>query len=69
MKRLLAIAVCNTTKPATVRAHVSGMRANNFGDLVFVYHAEFTTSSGQGSKKKTSKYLLLLELDAASSLL
>ena len=52
---------CLRAKPAPSRARVSGIRADNFGDLVFVDHADVDF--------RGHKFCVLLVLDAASSLL
>ena len=52
---------CSKARPAPCRSRVSGIRADNFGDLIFIDHAEV--------KYHGAKYLVLLVLDAASSLL
>ena len=57
--------ICSASKPAPMRARVSGLRAENFGDLLFVDHAEFTLKS-EGNR---TKYVALLVLDAATNLL
>ena len=55
---------CNETKPSPARSRVSGLRAVNFGDMIFADHAEFTVEQESGTKEK---YLALLIFDAASS--
>ena len=53
--------VCGTSIAPPPRARVSGIRATNFGDVIFVDHAEIQLRKG--------KYVVLLVLDGASSLL
>ena len=52
---------CSTSIAPPPRARVSGIRATNFGDVVFVDHAEI--------QLRKSKYVVLLVLDGASNLL
>ena len=47
---------CMETKPAPARSRISGIRANNFGDILFV-------------DQKEKEYCIFLVLDVASSLL
>ena len=51
---------CSTFIAPPPRARVSGIRASNFGDVIFVDHAEV---------QLRSKYMVLLVLDGANSLL
>ena len=51
--------VCSTSIAPPPRARVSGIRASNFGDVIFVDHAEIMLRS--------NKYMALLVLDSASS--
>ena len=53
--------VCSTSIAPPPRARVSGIRATNFGDVIFVDHAEI--------QLRKSKYVVLLVLDGASNLL
>ena len=53
--------VCSTSIAPPPRARVSGIRATNFGDVIFVDHAEIQLRKG--------KYVVLLVLDGASNLL
>jgi len=53
--------VCSESQPAPSRARVSGLRAQNFGDLVFLDHAKIP-HGGQ-------KYAVLLIRDGATNLL
>ena len=53
--------VCQKTKPAPLRAQYAGVRAKNFGDVVFVDHCEV--------KHITKKHELFLVLDGATRLL
>ena len=53
--------VCSTSIAPPPRARVSGIRASNFGDVIFVDHAEIMLRS--------SKYMVLLVLDGATNLL
>jgi hypothetical protein len=52
---------CSDAAPAPSRSRITGIRASNFGDLIFVDHAEIG-HLGQ-------KYLVLLILDGATNLL
>ena len=52
--------VCSTSVAPPPRARVSGIRATNFGDAIFVDHAEIQLGK--------SKYVVLLVLDGASKL-
>ena len=53
--------VCSTSIAPPPRARVSGIGATNFGDVIFVDHAEIQLGK--------SKYVVLLVLDGASNLL
>ena len=53
--------VCSTSIAPLPRATVSGIRASNFGDIIFVGHAEIMLRS--------NKYMVLLVLDGATNLL
>ena len=53
--------VCSTSIAPPPRARVSGIRASNFGDVIFVDHAEI--------KLRKNKYIVLLVLDGATKLL
>jgi len=53
--------VCSTSIAPPPRDRVSGIRATNFGDVIFVDHAEI--------QLRKSKYVVLLVLDGASNLL
>ena len=53
--------VCSTSIAPPPRDRVSGIRATNFGDVIFVDHAEIHLGK--------SKYVVLLVLDGASNLL
>ena len=53
--------VCSTSIAPPPRSRVSGIRATNFGDVIFVDHAE--------TQLRKSKYVVLLVLDGASNLL
>ena len=53
--------VCSTSIAPPPRARVAGIRATNFGDVIFVDHAEIQLRKG--------KYVVLLVLDGASNLL
>ena len=53
--------VCSTSIAPPYRAKISGIRASNFGDIIFVDHAEI------GMRK--NKYIVLLVLDGATNLL
>ena len=53
--------VCSTSIAPPPRARVSGIRASNFGDVIFVDHAEIMLRS--------NKYMVLLVLDGATNLL
>ena len=55
------VCVCSTSIAPPPRARVSGIRASNFGDVIFVDHAEILL--------RKNKYMALLVLDGASSLL
>ena len=50
--------VCSTSIAPPPRARVSGIRASNFGDVIFVDHAEIMLRS--------NKYMVLLVLDGAT---
>jgi hypothetical protein len=52
---------CTEATKAPTRSRVSGLRAQNFGDLIFVDHAELAVED--------HRYLVLLVLDASSNLL
>ena len=53
--------ICQKTKPAPPRSRFSGVRAKEFGDVVFMDHCEI--------KHMTKKHQLFLVLDGATSLL
>ena len=53
--------VCSTSIAPPPRARVSGIRATNFGDVIFVDHAEVML--------RKNKYMVLLVLDCATNLL
>ena len=53
--------ICQTTTPAPPRSSFSGVRARDFGDVVFMDHCE--------SKHMNKKHQLFLVLDGATSLL
>ena len=53
--------ICQKTKPAPPRSRFSGVRAKEFGDVVFMDHCEI--------KHMAKKHQLLLVLDGATSLL
>ena len=53
--------VCGTSVPSPPRARISGMRASEFGDVVFVDHQEI--------QFRAAKYVVLLVLDGATNLL
>ena len=53
--------VCGTSTAPPPRARVSGIRASNFGDCIFVDHAEI--------QLRKNKYMVLLVLDCASNLI
>ena len=53
--------VCGTSVPSPPRARISGMRAPEFGDVIFVDHQEI--------QFRTAKYVVLLVLDGATNLL
>ena len=53
--------VCSTSIAPPPRAKVSGIRASNFGDVIFVDHAE--------TMLRSNKYMVLLVLDGATNLL
>ena len=55
------VCVCSTSIAPPPRARVSGIRASNFGDVIFVDHAEIMLRS--------NKYMVLLVLDGAANLL
>ena len=55
------VCVCSTSIAPPPRARVSGIRASNFGDVIFVDHAEIMLRS--------NKYMVLLVLDGATNLL
>ena len=52
---------CQTKRVRPSRSRVSGLRANSFGDLLFIDHAEV--------KIGTFKYVVLIVVDAATSFL
>ena len=53
--------VCSTSIAPPPRARVSGIRASNFGDIIFVDHVEI--------QLRKNKYMVLLVFDGASNLL
>ena len=53
--------VCSTSIAPPPRARISGIRASNFGDVIFVDHAEI--------QLRKNKYVILLILDGATNLL
>ena len=53
--------VCSTSIAPAPRARISGIRSSNFGDVIFVDHAEI--------QLRKNKYMILLVLDGATSLL
>ena len=53
--------VCSTSVAPPPRARISGIRSSNFGDVIFVDHAEI--------QLRKNKYVVLLVLDGASNLL
>ena len=53
--------VCGTSVPSPPRARISGMRASEFDDVVFVDHQEI--------QFRTAKYVVLSYLDGATILL
>ena len=53
--------ICSTPRQAPSRSRISGIRANNFGDIIFVDHTELKFNSGT--------LVVLLILDAATHLL
>ena len=53
--------VCGTSVSSPPRARISGMRASEFGDVIFVDHQEI--------QFRTAKYVVLLVLDGATNLL
>ena len=53
--------ICQKTKPAPPRSRFSGVRAKDFGDVVFMDHSEI--------RHMTRKHQLFLILDGATSLL
>ena len=53
--------VCSTSIAPPPRARISGIRATNFGDVIFVDHAEI--------QLRKNKYMVLLVLDGATNLL
>ena len=53
--------ICQKTKPAPPRSRFSGVRAKEFGDVVFMDHCEI--------KHMTKKHQLFLVLDGTTSLL
>ena len=53
--------VCSTPRQAPSRSRITGIRAVNFGDIIFVDHAELKLDSGS--------VVVLLILDAATHLL
>ena len=54
--------VCSTSiAPPPPRARISGIRSTNFGDVIFVDHAEIQLGK--------NKYMVLLVLDGATNLL
>ena len=52
---------CNRHKPAPQRSRVSGLRAENFGDLIFLDHGQ--------TKIGTQNFLFLIVLDGATGFL
>ena len=53
--------ICSETVPTPPRSHVSGMRAKNFGDLVFMDFADVDYGE--------TKFIVLIVLDGATNLL
>ena len=53
--------VCGTSVPSPPRATISGMRASEFGDVIFVDHQQI--------QFRTAKYVVLLVLAGATNLL
>ena len=53
--------VCGTSVSSPPRARISGTRASEFGDVIFVDH--------QAIQYRTAKYIVLLVLDGATNLL
>ena len=53
--------VCSTSVAPPPRTRISGIRASNFGDVIFVDHAEI--------QLRKNKYIVLLILDGATNLL
>ncbi len=53
--------VCAEAAPRPQRSHVSGLRANNFGDLVFVDHLQLS--------HKGEAWFVLVVLDGATNML
>ena len=53
--------VCSTSIAPPPRARISGIRSTNFGDVIFVDHAEI--------QLRKNKYMALLVLDGATNLL
>ena len=53
--------ICSETVPTPPRSHVSGVRARNFGDIVFVDFADVDYGE--------TKFIVLLVLDGAANLL
>ena len=53
--------VCSTSIAPPPRARVSGIRVSNFGDVIFVDHAEILL--------RKNKYMVLLVLDGATDIL
>ena len=53
--------VCSTSIAPPPRARISGIRSTNFGDVIFVDHAEI--------QLRKNKYMVLLVLDGATNLL
>jgi hypothetical protein len=52
---------CLKNAPAPARSLISGLRAENFGDMIFVDHCEVTLNK--------DKYLVFIILDGATNLL
>ena len=55
------VSLCSASIAPPPRARVSGIRATNFGDVIFVDHAEILL--------RKNKYMVLLVLDGATNLL
>ena len=62
---------CQHVGKTAPRSHVSGIRSQNFGDLLFFDHCEVTeiVPGKPGQEPRTRKHIILIILDSATSYL